>query len=92
MRALDSLRRDLVSGLRLLKRAPGFSATAVATLAIAIRANTAVFAVVNALLLKPTPVASPDRLGRVDTGPSLTSWMNYEDTRTRGAGWRRTRP
>jgi predicted permease len=62
-------------------RAPGFSATAVATLAIAIGANTAVFAVVNALLLKPTPVSSPEGLGRVDTGPSLTSWLNYEDIR-----------
>ena len=83
MRLLDSIRRDVIAGVRLLVRTPGFSATAIATLAIAIGANTAVFAVVNALLFKPTPVALPQELGRVDTGPSLTSWLNYEDIRSR---------
>lgn len=83
MRYLDSIRRDVVIGLRLLVRAPGFSATAILTLAIAIGANTAVFAVVNALLFKPTPVHAPHELGRVDTGPSLTSWLNYQDIRSR---------
>jgi predicted permease len=83
VRFLDSIRRDVVAGLRLLGRAPGFSATAIGTLAIAIGANTAVFAVVNALLFKPTPVRAPQELGRIDTGPSLTSWLNYEELRTR---------
>ena len=83
MRLLESIGRDVSSGIRLLLRAPGFSATAVATLAIAIGANTAVFAVVNALLFKPMPVSSPERLARADIGPSLTSWLNYEDIRSR---------
>ncbi len=83
VRLLDSIRRDVIAGARLLVRTPGFSATAIATLAVAIGANTAVFAVVNALLFKPTPVARPHELGRVDTGPSLTSWLNYEDIRSR---------
>jgi predicted permease len=83
VRVLESVGRDVWSGIRLLIRAPGFSATAVVTLAIAIGANTAVFAVVNALLLKPSPVLAPEQLGRVDTGPSLTSWLNYEDIRIR---------
>ena len=83
MGLLDGIRRDIVGGVRLLLRTPGFSVTAIATLAIAIGANTAVFAVVNALLFKPTPVAMPQDLGRVDTGPSLTSWLNYEDIRSR---------
>ena len=85
MQLFDSIRRDILAGIRLLGRAPGFSATAITTLSIAIGANTAVFAVVNSLLFKPTPVRSPHELGRVDTGPNLTSWLNYEDLRTRNS-------
>jgi ABC-type antimicrobial peptide transport system permease subunit len=87
VRVIDSIHRDLLAGVRLLGRAPGFSATAITTLAIAIGANTAVFTVVNALLFKPTPVRAPHQLGRVDTGPSLTSWLNYEDLRTRNGSF-----
>ncbi len=56
--------------MRTLARRPGWTAHAVITLALGIGASTAVFAVVNAVLLRPLPVADPDRLVAVwDTNP-----------------------
>ena len=81
MRFLTDLRRDLALGVRLLVRDRGFSTVSIATLAVAIGGNTAVFTIVNALLLTPPPVVEPARLARVDTGQSLTSWPNFEDIR-----------
>ena len=78
---IDDIRRDVTFGLRLIARHPGFSAIAIATLAVAIGANTTVFTVVNALLFKPLPVAAPHELARVDTGQNQVSWPNYQDIR-----------
>jgi predicted permease len=83
MRLLTDFRRDIALGIRLLARYPGFSAVSIATLAVAIGGNTAVFSIVNALLLTPPRVVEPARLARVDTGQSLASWPTYEDIRDR---------
>jgi predicted permease len=59
---LDDLGRDVRYGLRTLRRAPLFTTVALLTLAIGIGANTAVFTVVNSVLLKPLPYPNPDEL------------------------------
>ena len=81
MRLIADTCRDAALGVRLLKRYPGFSLVAIATLALAIGGNTAVFTLVNALLLTPPAVVDPARLARVHTGQSQASWPLYEDIR-----------
>src|SRR5262245_66348602 len=64
---LDELQRTLRHGARLLRLNPALAATAVLTLALCIGANTAIFSVVDAVLLRPLPYPDPERLGEVVT-------------------------
>ena len=74
---MESILADIRYGLRIMLKQPGFTLVAVITLALGIGANTAIFSLVNSILLRPLPFREPDRLVRmVQASPKLglTSW------------------
>ena len=84
---LESFLTDIRFSLRWLRKSPGFTLVAVASLAIGIGFNTALFTIADALLFKPLPVAAPDRLVDIFTsasgfGPfSTSSYPDYLELR-----------
>ncbi len=90
---LETFRQDLVSGIRMLRKSPGFTLVAILSLALGIGANTAIFTIINAVFLHPLPVEEPSRLAEmftrdaqtIDTNANFrltgTSLPNYEDYR-----------
>jgi putative ABC transport system permease protein len=88
-RWLEELAQDCAYAVRGLRKAPGFAATAVITLILGIGATTAIFSVVNTVLLRPLPYADPSRLVRIEEnhdGATNFSYANYLDLRATRLG------
>ena len=73
---LDGFFQDLRFGARMLSKAPAFTSVAVLTLALGIGVNTAIFSIVNALLLRSLPVRDPQQLAVVGNPSMVHSWSN----------------
>src|SRR3954451_14313894 len=76
-KTMSTLIQDIRYGLRILLKQPAFTLVAVITLALGIGANTAIFSLVNSILLRPLPFREPDRVVRMlQASPKLglTSW------------------
>ena len=81
IRALETVAKDVRYGVRMLRRRPGFTVVAVLSLAIGIGANTAIFSVVNTILLRGPQIDRPEELVNVylDAPQNGVGWLSHLD-------------
>ena len=84
---LDNLARDLRFAVHQLRRNPGYTTTVILTLALSVGANTAIFSLVNALLLKSLPYRHPERMGTIYTRITGSSAASDERHNVNGEQW-----
>ena len=79
--------QDVRYAFRTMRKGPGFAATAILTLALAIGGNTAMFTVIRAVLLKPLQYRDPDRLVRLSGGATPTRFAEMRAARAPSPDW-----
>ena len=91
---LDDVARDIQFATRTLRRSPGFATVAIVSLALVTGATTAIFSIVNGVLLRPLPFASPDRLVQVAEfrrvgGPGAVDFGDLQEFRAQSVSFER---
>ena len=86
---LETFIQDLRFGARMLFKNPGFTLIAIVTLALGIGANTAIFSVVNAVLLRALPYPEPERLVFIEESNPGRGWMHFNVSAPNFADWRK---
>src|SRR5262245_28016339 len=85
---MNALWQDLRFGARMLLKNPGFTLIVLLTLALGIGANTAIFSVVNAVMLRQLPFTNPDRLVRLNESNPERGWPTFSASHPNFLDWR----